>query len=861
MPDRAHVTPSAAEWTRIEAVLDRIHGSARDQWPAVVAAACAGDEALQRRVEALLSTATESHRLQQAVQGEWMGTLVADALRDPIPDTPGDDPVVGAQLGAWRVEREIGRGGMSRVFLTHRTDGAFAQSVAIKVLRADLDSASDHDRFRLERRVLSELDHPNVARLLDSGCTAEGRPYLVLEFVDGKPLLQYCSERGLSIDARLSLFLAVTEGVEASHRQLILHRDIKPSNVIVGTDGRVKLLDFGIAKLLDHAGSGAVTTRSGWLTPEYAAPEQRSGGTLTAATDVFQLGALLYELLTGARAFTRGAALESRVSEDPSPPSVHVRALAGDLDAIVLKALRWSPAARYQGVSDLAADVRRYRAHEPVSARAGSRAYRWRRRVTRHAVPIGVAALLLLSAVGYVHTLLASRQRIARALATATEERSRAQEVTDFMLSLFRATDPRQPASDTVSARTLLARGSGRVDSLARQPEIQAELLQVIGRIQRDLGAADSARRNLTRALALQRQLQQLRPVPQQGAGARRVGELLALLGRLELDEGNLPQAEANHRQALDALTAVDGDGAANTLDVRYSLAVVLHRRGAYAEAQLVFDEWEGLRAQGPPRTDLEYAQQLLSLAELAEVADSLARAERLYRNALSIFEERLGPTHLNVAELQQLLADVEWRSGQAAGGEARFEHAVTLLRAIHPAGQLLLSDALLTYGENLSRAGRHTEATARAAEGLEVRRSIVGVDALNLATGMEGLARVADRAGDLAGAEALMRGVEVEYARLLGLRNAMVARARFYRGDLLWRLGRVRDGEALLVETYRRWVDQRGVRHPTSAFGARVLAERLAADGREAEARTFRLALGEATTGPQTAATFAKSP
>jgi tRNA A-37 threonylcarbamoyl transferase component Bud32 len=262
----------------------------------------------------------------------------------------------GRRIGAYRLVREVGRGGMSRVFLAERADGAFEQRVALKLLRPGFDSDIDVQRFRAERQILASLDHPNIARLLDGGLTDDGLPYLVLEYIDGLPLDRYCEDRGLSTRHRLGLFLTVAEAVEHAHRHSVVHRDLKPSNVLVTPGGVVKLLDFGVAKLLEQGAPGATrTTRTThrWVTPGYAAPEQVRGAAITPRTDVYQLGVVLYELLAGRMPFGRDAEslhdLEAAVlSREPDPLGGPLR---GDLDAIVAKALRKDPAERYASAS------------------------------------------------------------------------------------------------------------------------------------------------------------------------------------------------------------------------------------------------------------------------------------------------------------------------------------------------------------------------------------------------------------------------------------------------------------------------------------------------------------------------------
>ena len=378
----------------------------------------------------------------------------------------------GERIGPYRLGPAVGRGGSSVVYRAHRADGTFDQTVALKLLARRGDSRSILNRFTHERQVLAGLTHPNIAQIYDGGATEDGQPYFVMEYVDGEPLDRYCDDRQLTVDERLTLFATVADTVHHAHRNLVVHRDLKPSNILVTDDGTPKLLDFGIAKVLGEEAPGLTRTGERWMTPEYAAPEQVTGTAITTGTDVYQLGVVLYELLTGHRPYRPEARsvyeIEQAVCEDaPTRPSTVVtrtvgaaddtttpdavsaarstdpadlqRILRGDLDAIVLKALRKEPEARYASAEALVEDVRRYLDGRPVEAHRGSWAYRSRKFVLQHATGVITAALVLLLAVGFglYHTqrLTAERDRAQREAETSTR-------VTQFMASLFRQSSP-----------------------------------------------------------------------------------------------------------------------------------------------------------------------------------------------------------------------------------------------------------------------------------------------------------------------------------------------------------------------------------------------------------------------------------
>ena len=345
--------------------------------------------------------------------------------RERLPRRTAPQPLAGQKVGDWTLMSLIGQGGMGNVWLARRDDGRFEGRAAVKLLNASLVGRAGEERFRREGNILARLADPHIARLLDAGVSPSGQPYLVLEYVEGEPIDRHCDARSLGVEARLDLFLEVLEAVAHAHANLIVHRDIKPSNVMVGKDGQAKLLDFGIAKLLEGEGEGgaatALTREAGRaLTPEFAAPEQMTGGAVTTATDVYALGILLYLLLTGrhpagAALHSPGQLVKAILETDPSRVSDAVsesrtqtaetrqqnavarsttpdglrRQLEGDLDTIVAKALKKSPAERYASVTALADDLRRYLRHEPISARPDTLAYRTAKFVRRHPGGVG----------------------------------------------------------------------------------------------------------------------------------------------------------------------------------------------------------------------------------------------------------------------------------------------------------------------------------------------------------------------------------------------------------------------------------------------------------------------------------------
>ncbi|MGA7415587.1 MAG: serine/threonine-protein kinase, partial [Bryobacteraceae bacterium] len=481
---------SAARWARLDELFYAASEMDAPERAAFIANSCGDDGVLRAELEALLRASEYTHGFLQKPLNEAARSVVE-----------GTDQT-GQLIGRYRVIRELGEGGMGRVYLAVRADEQYQQRVAIKIMHGGLvPSNTMLLRFRTERQILANLQHPNIARLLDGGVTEAGLPYLVMEYVDGIPINKYCE--GRSIEERLRLFRTVCNAVEYAHANLVVHRDIKPLNILVTADGTPKLLDFGIAKLLDPNFTGAPAGQRTYatdrlMTPEYASPEQILGEPVTTATDVYALGTLLYELLAGAQPF--GAqklsplAFARYITEvDPEPPSAaaarnvqipvtDARRMRGDLDNVVRTAMRKEPARRYASVAQFAADIEAYVEGYPLLASADSWRYRASKFLGRHkrgvAVTAGVVALLIGSTIEMA--VLAQRAR---------REQAIAQQETQFLASVFSASTPEESQGTTITARDLLDRGAKRIDrELAGQPEVQASMLESIATAYRSIG-------------------------------------------------------------------------------------------------------------------------------------------------------------------------------------------------------------------------------------------------------------------------------------------------------------------------------------------------------------------------------------
>ncbi len=536
---------------------------------------CKGDEQVRCEVESLLAVDPE----------------LVDRLDCPVADLHGPPAVVveGKRIGPYRVVRELGRGGMGAVFLAARADGEYDRQVAVKVLKRGLDTAEIVHRFRTERQILANLGHPYIAELYEGGTTEDHRLYFVMEHIEGEPIDRYCDARRGTIRQRIELFRKVCSAVQFAHQSLVVHRDLKPGNILVTADGEPKLLDFGVAKLLDpETGEPVTATAAGLrlMTPEYASPEQVRGEPITTTSDVYSLGVMLYELLTGHRPHRLKAWQAEEVKrviceQEPEKPSTAVsrveevraeagaivtltpeavsrvrgeeprrlrRLLSGDLDSIVLRALRKEPQYRYASVEQLSKDLRRHLEGRPVRARKGTFAYRTGKLLRRRGKELAAAAAALLLA-----GVAVDRESQQRHTAC---ERDRAQRISGFLVELFKVSDPSEARGNSVTAREILDRSAARIEQeLEKDPELRAALMTTIGEIYGNLGLYSEATQLLETALAQRQQLH--------GETHLEVAETLDVLvgllyqkGELEgaeaLDQGDYDGAESFIREALE---------------------------------------------------------------------------------------------------------------------------------------------------------------------------------------------------------------------------------------------------------------------------------------------------------------------
>ena len=698
--------------------------------------ACGDDKELRRELDTLLNAEPPEDNDQ-------------DLLAQPAWSVHAKDEGIGRSIGHYRLVRLLDRGGMGTVYLAERKD--FEQQVALKLIRRglDLDEVLVR-RFHNERQILAHLEHPHIARLLDGGTTGDRLPYFVMEYVEGESIDQYCRHRDLSIEDRLSLFRKVCAAVQFAHQNLVIHRDLKPGNILITSDGEPKLLDFGIAKLLDGGGprgdatqdtsrGGAITTSGqGPMTPRYASPEQIKNGPITTASDVYSLGVLLYELLTGLdpydvdtersdelaraicdvppakpstavrrRAAPRRATTTATTTTTPTtvtatttalPREKLSRRLAGDLDSIVLKALRKEPQARYGSADQLSADLQRYLRGLPVEARVGSFAYRARRFVRRHRLPLAViTAFVLLMAGSVLVSTVLWRQAVAQTV-QAEHERQRTQQAYDVLTDLFKAADPDEAAGRDLTAFEILERGKAKLIEDDLEPKLEMEVAGILGHIHFNLGNYEEAQQLMEMALASAR-IHRPGDHPQTAKWLQNLAAVYYALG-------DYSEAERQFRGAL-AMRRRLNQPPEDLFRNQNNLASVLLKQGKLEEAQAIFREVLDQRIElYEPKygwADLDIATSRRSLGAVYFAQGNYQDAAEQLRQSLQARREKYAPEHSKIASVLDLLGQVQTAAGEPEEARALLQEALTIRLKLYAPNHLKVAETQLHLAELLA--------------------------------------------------------------------------------------------------------------------------------------------------------------
>jgi len=786
-----------------------------------------GTELYARMAEQDMRMAIGNDAMSSTVGGE-LPALLDDAFGLT---TAAAEPA--ERWGPYRRLRSLGQGGTGHVFLAERDDGQFQQQVAVKVLRTEVDTALARERLKRERQLLARLDHPGISRLIDGGIGPDGRPWFAMEHVEGEPITTYVRRLNLGRAARLELFGRLLTAVRYLHQNLVVHRDLKPANVLVTASGDVRVLDLGIARILDDSPVNSATTQTqAALTPAYAAPEQILGRPTTTAVDVFALGLLLHELITTRTAFPDGRFAPDAAGDVAALRTAEPAGVDPDLDAIIARALRPEPGERYPSVESLDEDLARYRQGSPVAARRGGWRYRASKSLRRHRVAwAAMAALVVTLTAGLLATLWQAR--------VAREEAGRAAAVSRFLLHIFEGADPEVEQGPTTTARTLLDRGTGRIRAeLATQPALRAEMLHTLGGLYSKLGEYDEAWKLLDESWRLRQTLPDL-------SLRERLASMTAL-GQVQQSRGRGTEAESLFRASIDMIGPNAGRLPLDLATAHNGLASILNERGQGAVADsLARLALEGRRRHGAD--DLDVAESLNELATISYDRGRYDEARQWFTESLALFEKRLGHESLRGAALRSNLATVLIQQGRPAEAEPLFQSALEVQRRQLGPDHPRVAISLAGLAGIASRQDRLEEAEPLYAEVLRINRRTYGARHPDVAKALHDVGRARLRLGRMAEADSAYRECLSILTGMLGPNHPFVGKTLSSLADLQ----RQRGDRVAAQATFRRSLDiltrSLGPEHELTAQAGLGLGRTLLETGHAAEAEPWLRAAYEA--------------
>ena len=819
----------ATRWERIQALFHEVADLPGSAQRAFLEVECRDDPALMAEVLGLL----EEDARGDSLLDRDVAHVAGQVLEQGIPPALLDQ-----DFGPYRMKQVLGEGGMGVVYLAERED--LGSVAAIKILRDAWLSPDRRERFASEQRTLAQLNHPSIARLYDASTLPDGTPWFVMEYVEGVPLTQFCEEHASSIPERLRLFRAVCEAVEHAHRHLIVHRDLKPSNILVKPDGSVKLLDFGIAKQLDSLEGPVDRTRTGLrlMTPAYAAPEQILGEPVGIHTDIYTLGVVLYELLTGRLPFdlanrTPSEAETVIVEQRPERPSaaakeksVSRRAWA-DLDVLCLTAMHIEPQRRYRTVEALIRDIDHYLAGEPLEARPDTFGYRLGKYVRRNWRPVSAATASFIVVVGLVvfYTV-----RLATARNAAVAEAARTQRIQHFMLNLFQGGDEAVGPADSLRVVTLVDRGVRDAQGLDGEPAVQAELYETLGSIYQKLGKLDRADSLLRTALAQRRALF--------GSDHAETAKSLVALGSLRVDQAEYKEAEGLIREGLEMSKRQLRPGHPAIASATVALGQALEESGQYQEGIKVLEQAVRLRSAAGGTPTAELAASMRELANTHFYAGHLAVADSLDRLVLALTRKLNGERHPLVAEDLINLGAVQQEWGHYKEAEQYYRQALDITQAFYGPNHYKTAAGLTVLGRALRFEPQGNDEAARLFEqALVIRERVFGKVHPQVASTLNEMGGVALARNRFAEAEVLARRVLAIYRTVYGGKHAFtgvgvsnlasvyVAQQQYARAEPLYR-------EAIEIFT-----ESQGAEHLNTGIARIKLGRTLLRQRRYAEA------------------------
>ena len=653
----------------------------------------------------------EVYSLLKAHKQESVLDIPIDSIRESVFIQADNRNLIGEVIGRYEILSQIGTGGMGTVFLAKRADGEYEQKVALKLLKGYITSEEQKTRFRLERQILASLQHENIARLFDGGVTSTGQPWFVMEYIDGLSITDHCDKNRLNIRERIELFLNVCSAVRYAHQKLIVHRDLKPSNILVTSEGQVKLVDFGIARMLNDEQASDRTSATESiipLTPAYASPEQLRMESISTSSDQYQLGVILYELLTGFRPYQIEGYSISRVEEivcmtDPAQPSAllnqenfkseantvlkcratdskqYAKELRGDLDYILLKALRKEPEDRYQSAEQMADDLKRFLNQEPVIAHPASKWYKTAKFLKRHTIESAAAGITIVLVVIYLFTLTWHSAQTQAALEQAKIEAEKSEQVVAFLVRMFESGDPYENYGDSLRASELLEQGEENAEKLQNQPEVQAHIYDVIGRVYQSLGEFEQSANVLGKSVELRKN--------------NNLGNSITLA------------------------------------DSYYHLASSKHHIGDYSEADELFNIALDIYRNNPNHLSVEYANTLYLAAKIKTIRGEPSEAISMHKNSLGMRKDLLGESHRDVASGYHALGETYLYAGQPVRSLEYLDKAFDLYSELFGSNHPHLAGVHETMARSYQDLDNYDDAEQHLKRALSIRKSVLGED------------------------------------------------------------------------------------------------------------------------------------
>ncbi|TVP98914.1 MAG: hypothetical protein EA359_17720, partial [Balneolaceae bacterium] len=801
-------------------------------WDDLINKWCAGDEELQTELQRLADLNRNARIFVEEFQ-KRVYKLTKSSL-----DSGVHKP---SEIGGYKQIRRLGSGGSATVYLVQNESG---QKGALKVLRGMSADEHSHQRFEAERHILATLSHPNIARLIEGGITASGEPFVIMEYVNGIPVDEWCNQKGLGIPERIQLFRKICRAVHYAHQNLVVHRDIKPEHVLIDANGEVKLIDFGIAKLLqpDNPELASIHTRTGMrvMTPDFASPEQVRGEHITTASDVYSLGVLLYLLLTGQRPYkvstTSMLEIERIVCElDPPKPSEVVfrsevpvsdqttkqpftpdqsnrlrgmeparlaRQLSGDLDRIVMMAMWKEPQRRYSSALALSDDLGNYLAGEPVTARAPTLRYRVRKFVYRHKMAVAAATFAVLALTGgLIGTLWQARQAQLHA-EKAEIQAQRAEQVAAFLVELFEESDPTKANDGSKTAREMLDQGYEKVQTeLDGQPAVQAQMLGIIGKVYQNLGLYDQAFSALEKAVEGYRDT---------GDSSPRYVSALLELANLEYRMGLLDQAENSTLVALELNIEYYGPDHPEVASVLNTLAIIYEGKGELENAKNTIRRVLDIRRQEPePGSNL--AANLNNLAIMLHRSGELDESAELFEEAIDVVNNIWGEIHPYMAFTLNGYSGVHQLRGDYEQAEKYMRRALEIGQTVFPEKHPFNAVVLHNLGKLFEETGDLPEAENFFRKGLNLRRGSLPPNHPDLASSLEGLAVILIETGRAADAEPMLREALEILMNSFDEDHWRIANAEANLGRSLLHQHRFDEAENLLQKSYTSLLASRG--------------------------------------------------